>query len=75
MVIVRTYDKRCIRGFSIKFFQTDVVTPEVVEYVRTHKKAYWVETKDAFWHTREDFFAAQHVVAEIDTKSNATLKG
>lgn len=68
MVIVRTYDKRCIRGFSIKFFQTDVVTPEVVEYVRKHKKAYRVETKDEVWRTREDFFTAYCAVKGIDKK-------
>ena len=43
MIIVRISDKRHHKGFKIKFFHTDNVTAEIVQFVKDTPKAYRIE--------------------------------
>lgn len=58
MVLVRIKDKRCYRGYNIKFFRTDSITEEVIQFVKDHPKAYWVDNGIEFYHSREEFLKA-----------------
>lgn len=54
MVLVRIKDKRCHVGYKIKFFKTDTITDEVIQFIKNHPKAYWVECGDKTYHNREE---------------------
>ena len=58
MVLVRISDKRCHKGYNIKFFHTDTITEEVIQFVNSNPKAYWVESNNEFYHSREEFLKA-----------------
>ena len=53
MVLVRIKDKRYHNGYNIKFFQTDTITEEVIQFVKDNPKAYWVDGNNEFYHRRE----------------------
>lgn len=55
MIIVRISDKRHQKGFRVKFFEGDVITDEVVEYVKNTPNAFWVQSKNESYYNREDF--------------------
>ena len=56
MVIVKLEDKRYHSGYNIIFFKTDVITDEIIQFVKNHPKAYWIENGTEFYHSRQDFF-------------------
>ena len=56
MVLVRISDKRYHKGYNIKFFHTDTITEEVIQFVKGNSKAYWVECNNETYHSREEFF-------------------
>ena len=58
MVLVRIKDKRCHVGYKIKFFKTDTITDEVIQFIKNHPKAYWVDGNNEFYHSREEFLEA-----------------
>ena len=55
MNIVKIHDKRCINGYRIEFFDTDVVTDEIVRFVKENPKAYWIGLKDKTYTDRDSF--------------------
>lgn len=55
MITVRISDKRYYKGFRIKFFHSDVITPEIYAFVKDNKKAYWVDGKGILYTEREAF--------------------
>lgn len=55
MVLIRISDKRYHKGYNIKFFQTDTITEEIIQFVKGNPKAYWVESNNEFYHSREEF--------------------
>lgn len=55
MVLVRISDKRHHKGYKIKFFQADIITKEVVQFVKDNPKAYWVDCNNEYYHSREEF--------------------
>ena len=57
MVLVRIHDKRYHKGYSIKFFHTEEITEEVIDFVKKTPRAYWVDGNKEFYHTREEFLA------------------
>lgn len=73
MIIVKMSDKRYIRGFSIKFFDTEDVTEEVIDYVKTHKKVYRIETNNIQWKTREAFLFAYNIEKPEQVKTYRKL--
>ena len=58
MVLVRVKDKRYHNNYNIKFFQTDNITEEVIQFVKDNPKAYWVDGNNEFDHSREEFLEA-----------------
>ena len=58
MVIVRIKDKRFHNGYNIKFFQTDNITEEVIQFVKDNPKAYWIDGNKESYHSREEFLEA-----------------
>lgn len=58
MVIVRISDKRHHKGYKIKFFHTDIITEEVIQFVKGNPKAYWIDGNNEFYHSREEFLKA-----------------
>ena len=58
MVLVRIKDKRYHNGYNIKFFQTDTITDEVIQFVKDNPKAYWIDGNKESYHSREEFFKA-----------------
>lgn len=55
MVLVRISDKRYYKGYHIKFFYTDTITDEIIQFVKSNSKAYWVECYNEVYHSREEF--------------------
>lgn len=55
MVLVRIYDKRYHKGYKIIFFHSDTITEEIIQFVKEHKKAYWIECTNEVYHRREEF--------------------
>lgn len=60
MVLVRIKDKRYHNGYNIKFFQTDNITEEVIQFVKDNPKAYWVDVNNECYHSREEFLKVYH---------------
>ena len=58
MVLVRIKDKRYHNGYNIKFFQTDTITEEVIQFVKNNPKAYWIDSNKESYHSREEFLEA-----------------
>lgn len=58
MVLVRISDKRHYNGYRIKFFKTDTITEEIIQFVKDNPKAYWVEGNNKSYHSREEFLKA-----------------
>lgn len=58
MVLVRINDRRYNNGYKIKFFHTDTITEEVIQFVKDNPKAYWVDSNNEFYHSREEFLKA-----------------
>lgn len=58
MVLVRIKDKRYRNGYIIKFFQTDTITEEVIQFVKDNPKVYWIDSSKESYHSREEFFKA-----------------
>ena len=54
MVLVRIKDKRYHIGYNIKFFKTDTITDEVIQFIKSHPKAYWVECGEKIYRSREE---------------------
>ena len=55
MIIVKLHDKRCMNGYRIDFFDTNVVTDEIVRFVKKNPKAFWIELKDKTYTDRDSF--------------------
>ena len=57
MVIVRISDKRRCYGYNIKFFHTDTITEDVIQFVKRNPRAYWVECdkSNEYYRSREEF--------------------
>lgn len=66
MITVRISDKRFYKGFRIKFFHSDVVTPEIYAYVKDNPRAYWVDGKGIFY-TERDVFLKDYAYLECDS--------
>ena len=58
MVLIRISDKRYHKGYNIKFFHTDTITKEIIQFVKANQKAYWVECDNEVYHNREEFLKA-----------------
>lgn len=56
MIIVKLTDKRRTYGYSIKFFHTDVVTPEIYLFVKKRPNAYIIDGKDVHYYNERDAF-------------------
>lgn len=54
MVIIRIKDKRYHNGYSIKFFTTETITDEILQFIKNNPKAYWVECDDEIYRSREE---------------------
>ena len=57
MVVVRIRDKRYSSGYAIKFFHSDGISKEIIEFIKKTPRAYWIESKYENYYTREDFLA------------------
>lgn len=55
MVIVKIKDKRYYKGYNLKSFNTNIVTEEIIQFVKDNPKAYQIEKYNGFCHTRETF--------------------
>lgn len=58
MVLVRISDKRYNHGYRLKFFQTDTITEEIVQFVKGNPKVCWVESKNENYYSRDEFLQA-----------------
>lgn len=58
MVLVKIKDKRYHKGYNIKFFHTEAITEEVIQFVKSNPKAYWIECNNENYHSREKFLKA-----------------
>lgn len=54
MVLVRIKDKRYHNGYNMKFFKTDTIADEVIQFIKSHPKAYWVECSEKIYRSREE---------------------
>lgn len=55
MAIVKIHDKRYINGYRIKFFKSEEITEEIIQYVKNTPNAYWVKSYSECYYNREDF--------------------
>lgn len=56
MIIIRIADKRCHRKYRLRFFKTDSITDDIIQFVRDNSNAYWIESKNEIYRNRDDFF-------------------
>lgn len=54
MIIIKLHDKRHAKGYTIRFFDTDTVTKEIIAFVKMKPRAYFIGCNDAIY-SREEF--------------------
>ncbi|MBO5373732.1 MAG: hypothetical protein J6A75_13585 [Lachnospiraceae bacterium] len=54
MIVVKIHDKRCINKYRIEFFDTEIVTEEIINFVRSNEKVFRIMLFDKIYD-REEF--------------------
>lgn len=55
MIFLRVKDKRYKNGYNIVSFKTDIITEEIVQFVKDNPNAYFISGFNEFYATRTDF--------------------
>lgn len=54
MIVVKINDKRCRKKYRMEFFDTEIVTEEIINFVRSNEKIFRIMLFDKIYD-REEF--------------------